>query len=177
MFFFKISPKARQSDLWIWLLATKDKGHSAGSCPGSARAPVLKRLPNNPQAIPPENHDRSHPEQWIESQGWYEGDFRATSRQAGLTFGIYCINKYNNFGWSGNEIATAPDVPTPEEELSDDPKFRKIDAPMIKLLNLLASGPNHQVRAGSSLDLIEHLWGYVKRFCNGVIIGAGDGIR
>jgi hypothetical protein len=61
-----IFPRVRQSDLWIWLLVTVDKGHCAGSCPGSVRAPVLKRLPNNPQAIPPENHDKSHPEQWSE---------------------------------------------------------------------------------------------------------------
>jgi len=68
-------------------------------------------------------------------------------------------------------------VHTPEEEVLDDPKFRKNSAPMIKFLNLCVTGPNLQVRAGGSLNLIEHLRGYVKGFCNGVIVGAGDGIR
>jgi hypothetical protein len=48
-------------------------------------------------------------------------------------------------------------VHTPEVEVPDDLKFRKINALMKNFLNLLADGPNHEVRAGSSLDLIEHL--------------------
>jgi hypothetical protein len=46
------------------------------------------------------------------------------------------MNKHNKLVKNGNEITAAPDVHTPEEEVLDDPKFRKNNAPMIKFLNL-----------------------------------------
>ena len=87
------------------------------------------------------------------------------------------MNIYNNIGWSGNEKEAAPCVQTPQEMVAEGNKFRKIHALMVKFLNLSATGPIHYIEAGLYLDLIEHLWGYVKGLRNGVVIGAGDGIR
>jgi len=47
-----------------------------------------------------------------------------------------------------NEITGTPDVQTTEEMVSDSQKIRKINAVMIKFLNLLATGPSSQSGTG-----------------------------
>ena len=41
----------------------------------------------------------------------------------------------------------------------------------------LAAGPNQRAEAGWQSDLIQHRGRYVKRLHDGIIIGAGNGIR
>jgi hypothetical protein len=57
----------------------------------------------------------------------------------------------------GKGISAADCVQASEEMMAVGLKFRNINSLKITFLNLCIAGPGHQVGAGKSLDLIQHL--------------------